>query len=221
MAGTRFSTLLALCALASSALGATWTITVGLRETDGEQGIGFDPTFVQASPGDDIAFTFAMNQYVDPVFVAQHTATQSTLEAPCTQLAGGFDTGVHDTGSVKTNTGETFTVRLNDTSPLYFFCGVGDHCKQGMVFAVNPPNGGIGFAQFLDNAKASTATVYTPGGSSNGGTGGSGSTTPGAGASGTQSDGIAPTNTPGDSASRVVGGGVFAAFAGALAALAM
>ena len=40
------------------------------------------------------------------------TYAESTLEAPCTQLAGGFDTGVHDTGSVKTNTGESFTLRV-------------------------------------------------------------------------------------------------------------
>jgi len=76
MATTRFSTLLALCALASSALGAVHLVTVGLDETNGEQGIGFDPTFIVASAGDDIQFTFAMNQYVDPVFVAQHTATR-------------------------------------------------------------------------------------------------------------------------------------------------
>lgn len=113
-----------------------------------------------------------------------------------------------------------FNEQLNDTNPLYFFCGVGNHCKMGMVFAVNPPNGGITFAQFRDAAVASSGTVYTPGGSSNGGTGASGSQT--SGASGTQSGGTtAPTTKPSDAASRVVGGGVFAAFAGALAAFAM
>jgi len=88
-----------------------------------------------------------------------------------------------------------------------------------MVFAANPPNGGITFAQFRDAAIASTGTVYTPGGSS-GGTGGSGSTTPGS--SGTKTDGTTvPTSKPSDAASRVVGGGVFAAIVGAVAAFAL
>ncbi|KAH7102098.1 hypothetical protein BKA62DRAFT_829680 [Auriculariales sp. MPI-PUGE-AT-0066] len=165
---SRFGSLLALSALASYAAAVVQTVTVGLNEVDGKQGNGFDPSFIVAQPGDDIEFTFAMNQWVKDPITVQHTATRTVdLWFPMLTAGSGFDTGIHDTGSVLTNTGESFTLRVNDTNPLWFFCAVGNHCQQGMVFAVNPPQTGDGsMEKFLENAKAATKVDYTPGGTS-------------------------------------------------------
>lgn len=35
-------------------------------------------------------------------------------------MAGGFDTGIHETGSVNSNTGDSFNLIVNDTQPLWY-----------------------------------------------------------------------------------------------------
>lgn len=110
---------------AGPVLGAVYTVTVGLDETTGDQGIGFDPSSVRPQVGDTITFTFAMNEYVHNPKTVQHSATraynyvaphrrsclkhraESSFENPCTASSAGFDTGVQDTGSVLSNTGFT------------------------------------------------------------------------------------------------------------------
>jgi uncharacterized cupredoxin-like copper-binding protein len=32
-----------------------------------------------------------------------------------------------------------FTVTVNDTNPIWFYCGVPTHCQAGMVGVINPP----------------------------------------------------------------------------------
>ncbi|KZW02252.1 hypothetical protein EXIGLDRAFT_735732 [Exidia glandulosa HHB12029] len=148
-----------LAAVVVPALGAVYTVTVGLDETTGDQGIGFDPSSVRPQIGDTITFTFAMNEWVHDPKTVQHTATQSTFENPCTALSGGFDTGVQDTGSVKTNTGASKDYQVTSLDPVWFFSSVGSDCKSGMVFAINPPvSGDQSYAAFHDRALASTGT---------------------------------------------------------------
>jgi plastocyanin len=54
-----------------------------------------------------------------------------------------------------------FTVQ--DTNPVWVYCKQGNHCQQGMVFAVNP---GTQFAAFqaaaMGNTTASSSTATTP-----------------------------------------------------------
>jgi len=35
-----------------------------------------------------------------------------------------------------------FTVQVNDTNPIFFYCGVATHCEKGMFGIVNPPDAG-------------------------------------------------------------------------------
>jgi len=32
----------------------------------------------------------------------------------------------------------TFTIEVNDTKPIWFYCSQGKHCQSGMVGAINP-----------------------------------------------------------------------------------
>jgi plastocyanin len=59
--------------------GATHSVTVG-----GPQGLAFSPQELKATVGDTVIFTFLSQN---------HTATQSTFDAPCVALDGGMDSG--------------------------------------------------------------------------------------------------------------------------------
>jgi hypothetical protein len=48
----------------------------------------------------------------------------------------------------------TFTVTVNGTSPMWFYCSQAKHCQSGMVFAINPTA-----AKSLDGYKANCANA--------------------------------------------------------------
>ncbi|KAG8807620.1 hypothetical protein FRC19_006420, partial [Serendipita sp. 401] len=93
-------------------------------------GLTFSPDHLEnIVAGDTVTFRFVSGD---------HTATQSTLENPCDHAPGGFD-------SDHVSPGGTYQITVNDTSPIWIFCETTNHCKEGMVFAINP---GSQLAQF-------------------------------------------------------------------------
>jgi len=68
--------------------------------------------------GDTIEFTFQLPGYVKNGTDAQHTATQSSFEAPCTPKEGGFDTGLQTTTMTG---GKSFTLLVRTASTLTIF----------------------------------------------------------------------------------------------------
>jgi len=115
----------------------------------------FNPNQVIAVPGDTVSFTFKQ---------ANHTATQSTLQNPCQQVSGGFDSGFIPVPS--TNTAGPFPIAqfaVQDTNPVWVFCRQANHCQQGMVFAINPGNDFAAFqAAATGNSSTATATTSPP-----------------------------------------------------------
>ncbi|KAN0137947.1 hypothetical protein V8E53_004431 [Lactarius tabidus] len=91
----------------------------------------YNPSNFSASNGTNVNFMFAQS--------VSHSVTQSTIESPCTYLAGGngssngFDSGIQF--------GMQWTITIiNDQEPIYFFCkGSRLHCGSGMVGAINAP----------------------------------------------------------------------------------
>ncbi|KAL1596371.1 hypothetical protein SLS60_009017 [Paraconiothyrium brasiliense] len=83
----------------------------------------FNPNSVTAAVGDIVQFQFSNGN---------HTATQSTLEAPCTPLNGGVNSG-----HIPFKDGAT-----------------GPHCQEGQVMIINP----TGPQQVLDFVKAAQGT---------------------------------------------------------------
>jgi len=140
---------------------ATWAALVSLvvipvaRGADHQVIVGggplqFNPNQVTAVPGDTVSFTFKQ---------ANHTATQSTLQNPCQQASGGFDSGFIPVAA--TNTAGPFPIAqftVVDTNPVWVYCRQGNHCQQGMVFAINPGNN---FAAFQTAATGNNATATT------------------------------------------------------------
>lgn len=136
-----FSSLFLALGAVSLAQAAQFNVTVGGGP------LKFDPEFVTANPGDVVLFTFKQSN---------HTATQSTLAQPCVKAADGFDSGFLPVAA--TNTDGPFPVAqftVQDTNPVWVYCKQGNHCQQGMVFAVNP---GTEFAAFQAAAMGNTTT---------------------------------------------------------------
>lgn len=113
-----------------------------------------------------------------------HTVTQSSFNAPCRSLTStstsgqiGFDSGFMPVAADAT-TFPTFTVKVNNTAPIWAYCRQANHCGSGMVFAANAVESGANnFEAFVSLAKQLNGTsTSTSSGSS------SSSTASGAGA---------------------------------------
>jgi len=126
----------------------------------------YSPSSITAAIGDTITFEFQEKN---------HTATQSSFADPCRKLEltsttgqVGFDSGFMPVAADTTQF-PTFTVTVNDTTPLWVYCRQTGHCGQGMVFAVNAPATGNTFTAFQALAKqlnGSSTTSSTGYGSS-------------------------------------------------------
>jgi plastocyanin len=94
----------------------------------------FVPEAVAADPGDQVVYHFNPKN---------HTVTQSSFAGPCTHKDGGVDSGFHPVGvDVAVADRPTFTILVNDTQPIWVFCGQAggtpnSHCGAGMVNAIN------------------------------------------------------------------------------------
>ena len=109
--------------------GNTIEVIVG-----GPNNLTFTPSRVSASPRDTIKFIF---------HVKNHTVTQSSFAAPCVPLTDkttgnkiGFNSGFFPVAADATDF-PTWSLTINDTSPIWAFCAQANHCGSGMVFAVN------------------------------------------------------------------------------------
>lgn len=121
----------------------THIVIVGGLSNDGKTPmLRYTPDNVVAKPGDKIFFDFK---------AANHTVTQSSFEQPCQALDGGFKSGVRMNPTDITGL-STFQIDVKDDKPIWVYCGVGTHCQQGMVFAVNA---GDKLGAFQAAAKAS------------------------------------------------------------------
>ncbi|PPR04577.1 hypothetical protein CVT24_012030 [Panaeolus cyanescens] len=155
----------------------------------GENGqLAYTPTMVQASIGDTVMFEFRPKN---------HTVTQSSFLSPCEPLVKadgtpGFRSGFMFVDQSLTSGFPQFSVRINDTEPIWGYCGQVNHCAAGMVFGINV--GAADFTTFQNFAKqvgaAQTQLPVPP-------------------ATGTDGFGTTPAATPGGAARAVhVGGGM-------------
>jgi plastocyanin len=134
--------------------------------------LSFTPSRVTAAPRDTIKFIFQ---------VKNHTVTQSSFGAPCmpltdktTGMKTGFDSGYFPVAAGATDF-PTWSLTINDTSPIWAFCAQANHCGQGMVFAVNSDESSErNWTSFQNLAKTlngtSTNNPSTPNNGTNNGT---------------------------------------------------
>jgi plastocyanin len=128
----------------------------------GAGGLTFTPNNITAAIGDKVVFAWAPT-------TGNHTVTQSTVGDLCKRkepLTASFASGIHAGAQ-----NFTFTVTVNDTAPIWFFCAVPNHCVKGMYGVINSPPGGAFNVP-------SGGGAATPSGSAGGAPAGSGTPTP-------------------------------------------
>ncbi|CCM05051.1 uncharacterized protein FIBRA_07253 [Fibroporia radiculosa] len=137
-----FFCVFVLLANASRSWAVQYQVIVG-----GEGVLKYNPEYVNANPGDTVVFSFRQEN---------HTATQSTLDNPCEHTNNGFDSGFLPVAANNTDgpfPAAEYTVQ--DTDPVWVFCRQANHCRLGMVFAINP---GDQFSIFQANAMGNGTT---------------------------------------------------------------
>ncbi|KAF3007705.1 hypothetical protein E8E13_009553 [Curvularia kusanoi] len=172
-----FSTILAAgLAQAMTASAATMMVTVAANNK-----FQFTPNSVTAQPGDMVAFNF----------VAQnHSIVSSTANNPCQpernaifsdfQPIPGNPNGSPNGGAAAAgNKGKNrnnnrqasntpmFMVPITDNQPIYIYCSQAQHCQQGMVMVINPPDGNA-VTQYANKAAQANNNVSPRGGMSGG-----------------------------------------------------
>jgi len=108
---------------AASAASSVQTVSVG------KDGLVYTPNTLTAAAGTTVEFHF---------FPPGHSVAQSSFESPCAPI----NASAFFSGGFSATTGEApnvFTLTINDTTPLWFYCGVPGHCEAGMAGVINPP----------------------------------------------------------------------------------
>ncbi|KAJ5319782.1 hypothetical protein N7508_000065 [Penicillium antarcticum] len=123
----------------------------------GKNGFTFDPETLTVAAGEKVEFHF---------YPQNHSMTQASFDNPCHPIsASSFSSGFMPT----TKASETvFTLTINDTTPLWFYCGQIGHCQAGMVGVINPPSNGQdtldSFKKAANTAVGSTIPASVQGG---------------------------------------------------------
>ncbi|KAK0486637.1 Cupredoxin [Armillaria luteobubalina] len=144
-------------------------IVVGI---DGK--LEYSPANISASVGDTVTFEFHPNN---------HTVTQSSFQNPCQPLAEtstsgqtGFSSGFRPVAANATEF-PTYQIKINDTAPVWGYCGQTNHCGSGMVFSINAvETGANNFAAFKELAIHTNGTAAGSSGNGSSGSGSSSST---------------------------------------------
>jgi len=121
-------------------------VTVG-----NDNALAFSPNSITAAVGSSIEFAF---------FAPIHSVTQSSFDSPCAPFTNGtgFWSGAITTTGDGSNA-NVFTLTVNDTNPIWFYCATIGHCESGMAGVINPPSDG---SETLDQYKAAASKVSNP-----------------------------------------------------------
>jgi len=145
-------------ALASLVLAQDATIHVGPNAE-----FIFSPNNINATEGSVITFSFDGH-------IANHSVSQTSFAAPCSQLDGGFDSGfVFVPQDDNNGPFATFNLTITNASmPIWFYCKQtvpSPHCLAGMVGGINVAGSGqFSFDNFVSAAAAVTFPAQSTGG---------------------------------------------------------
>lgn len=135
-----------------TATAAVTTVTVGLQNGTV---LKFDPPYLsKVSIGQKIHFDFR---------AANHTLTESSLDAPCKKLSGtDVDTNFQNVNKADIPEFKPFDLVIDSDRPRFFYCKQQNgtpksHCGMGMVFSVNTDD--YTFRQFEKNAMATLPKI--------------------------------------------------------------
>ncbi|MCJ1265081.1 hypothetical protein MMC22_004956 [Lobaria immixta] len=120
----------------------------------------FSPNRLTAPSGTQVRFYFYGN----------YSVVQSTFEAPCRPAPDAFYSGFVAPSLSGPLAPIYFTITLNGTDPIWFYCSQQDLCQHNMVGVINPPTDtSKNLSVFAAQAALQTENI-TPDGGVNGGT---------------------------------------------------
>ncbi|KAL7798186.1 hypothetical protein V8C37DRAFT_247745 [Trichoderma ceciliae] len=214
----QFTTLLVAALAAIAQAVDVQVVSVGQNPMAGMTGqpvLKYYPDNVKAAPGSMIQFQF---------WAGNHTVTQSDFDHPCTPIsqinssvAGIWSGFMPVAAGASKNEIPVFTIMVNDTKPIWIFCGQAKHCSSGMSMVINE-NTSANSTRSLTNYRTAAATAQ--GDSTSGSGSGSGSGPgPGSGNGSATTTGSPSESAPTDSVTpppSVTSGGSTPAGTGAL-----
>jgi len=130
----------------SAAAGSIATVAVG------QNGFTFSPDTLTAAVGSKIVFQ---------IYPGGHSVTQGDFSTPCQSNSTGFNSGFVNSNSGPASS--AFTITVNSTDPIWFYCAQVTHCQSGMVGVINPPSSGQSLGDFR-SAAAKTSGSSKPAG---------------------------------------------------------
>ncbi|CAO2652528.1 Nn.00g008110.m01.CDS01 [Neocucurbitaria sp. VM-36] len=170
----------------------------------------FSPNQVKAAPGDLVQFQFHPKN---------HSVVQSTFDNPCVPIQNimanktdAFYSGFMPTNASLGATSQvlTYTIRVKDEKPVWFYCSQAKHCQAGMVGAINAPATGNRTMQaFVALAAAATENLspgQAPGSGSSGTTAPSPSSGSGSGSGTSGTSGSTTSSGPAQQTANVASG---------------
>ncbi|KAL6706050.1 hypothetical protein ACN47E_006152 [Coniothyrium glycines] len=215
----------------STGSGVAGQVNTHIIQVGGPNGsLAFYPNNVKAAAGDLVQFQFHPKN---------HSVVQSTFDNPCVPIQNimanktdAFFSGFMPTNASFTATSQvlTYTIRVKDTKPVWFYCSQGKHCQAGMVGAINAAATGNrtmdAFVALAAQASENLSPGQAPGSGAAGNTPPSPSSGSGAGSGGPGSDGASSTasggaaqataNAAAGTSAQAVFGGVVAVVVGVL-----
>ncbi|OAQ98723.1 hypothetical protein LLEC1_03309 [Akanthomyces lecanii] len=151
-------------------------VSVGRNPVNNATGLKFWPDKIEAEPGSMVQFQFP---------TGNHSVVRSDFDNPCKRIdavnpsALGMFSGFQPAAaSVSKGVLPVFTVMVNDTKPMWFYCSQGNHCEEGMALVINE-NTSANSSRSLENYKKLAAGVSpSTGGSTEGASNNGSSTSP-------------------------------------------
>lgn len=110
-------------------------VNVGWNPVNNATGLKFWPEKVDAATGDMVQFQF---------WVGNHTITQSNFDNACVPInevnssIPGIDSDYQPAAaSAAKKEIPVYSIMINNTNPLWFYCKQGPHCVEGMAMVIN------------------------------------------------------------------------------------
>jgi plastocyanin len=126
----RFNTNLPfLFGFVSAAAAATHEVKVG-NDLKTLEALRYSPNVTTAAVGDTVVFHF---------WPGHHNVVQGDYSNPCNPSKDAFYSGFISPSGASGEADKVFTITINNTDPIWFYCSETEHCQNGMVAVINPP----------------------------------------------------------------------------------